>query len=229
MAAAGGQAGTRAGSLLGSARRRYEPQGSLRLYGLCCTAVVAGSGYAGATTYLANRDGTLWTVADIAPGDVRRAVGAASATVKLGEAGLTHRALARAGLIVSGATASAARQLGAGSSVRAVAGPGLAWHEEPLAGLWRQPLAEQAHRAFLALALPAADRPAGDDLVFLTVRGEGMDGDALRTVTDAGTPLWLRVASEERTLAYRDNLHVLGQEPGLQMLVIGRPERTRRA
>jgi hypothetical protein len=78
-------------------------------------------------------------------------------------------------------------------------------------------------------ALPAADRPAGDDLVFLTVRGEGMDGDALRTVTDEGTTLWLRVASEERTLAYRDNLHVLGQEPGLQMLVIGRPERTRRA
>jgi hypothetical protein len=221
--------GARAGSLLGSARRRYEPRGSLRLYGLCSTAVLTGSGYAGVVSYLADGEGTVWTVADIAPGEARRAASAADASVKLGETGLTHRTLARAGLIVSGATASASRQLGAGASVRAVTGPGAGWHEEPLAGLWRQPLGEQVHRAFAALALPVTDRPAGDDLLFLAVRGEGTDGDALRVVTDDGTMLWLRAASDDPALAYRDNLHLLGQAPGLAMLVIGRPDRARRA
>lgn len=218
-----------AASLLGSARRRYDPRGSLRLYGLFSTAVLAASGHAGVVSYLADRDGTVWTVADIAPGDARRAASAGNATVRPGESGLTHRALGRAGLIVSGATASAARQLGAGSSVRATAAPGVAWSREPLAGLWRQPLAEQARRAFGALALPAPDRPAGSDLLFLALRGAGVAGGALRAVTDDGMALWLREASDDPALRYRDNLRVLGQLPGLEMLVIARPDRSRRA
>jgi hypothetical protein len=217
-------------TLLGSARRRYQPQGSLRLYGLFSTAVLASSGHAGVISYLAGADGTLWSVADIAPGDAGRASSAGNATVRLGEAGLTHRALARTGLIVSGATASAARQLGAGAAVRAVTAPGASWSQEPLAALWRQPLAEQVHRAFAALALPVTDRPAGTDLLFLAVRTiTGSSGDALRAVTDDGQPLWLSSPISDPALPYRDNLQVLARTPGLAMLVIARPDRSRPA
>ncbi|WP_304524640.1 hypothetical protein KZZ52_13105 [Dactylosporangium sp. AC04546] len=210
--------------LLGSARRTYELQGSLRLYGLCTTAVVAGTGYAGVVTYVADRDGGLWMIADLYPGTARRAATAGNATVKLGETALSHRGLTRAGLVVSGATASASRQLGAGKSVRAVTASGVSWHEAPLAGLWAQPAAEQVHRAFAALAQPVTDRPAGADLLFLSVRLDGPDADAVRATATDGTRLTLRVASDHPSLAYRDNLRLLAARPGLELLLVGRPD-----
>ena len=221
-------AGVPAASLLGSARRRYDPQGSLRLYGLCSTAVLAGSGYAGVVSYLADRDGTLWSVADVAPGDARRAASAGDATVRLGESRLTHRALARAGLMVSGATASATRQLGAGSSVRAVAAHGAAWTQEPLAGLWRQPIAEQVHRAFAALALPVTERPAGADLLFLAVHGAGWRATGCVPSPTTGGP----VAAAGRR---RSGAALRGEPqdawPGARTRPAGdrRPDRSRRA
>ncbi|MET7400492.1 hypothetical protein ABZS66_44150 [Dactylosporangium sp. NPDC005572] len=210
--------------LLGTARRTYELQGSLRLHGLCTTAVVAGTGYAGVVTYVVDRDGGLWMIADLYPGTARRAATAGNATVKLGETALSHRGLTRAGLVVSGATASASRQLGAGKSVRAVTASGVSWHEAPLAGLWAQPAAEQVHRAFAALAQPVTDRPAGADLLFLSVRLDGPDGDAVRATAADGARLTLRVASDHPSLAYRDNLRLLAARPGLELLLVGRPD-----
>ena len=75
------------GPLLGTARRAYDPQAGLRLYGLCAVPVVTDSGYAGVVTYLVDRTGRVWTVADLAPGDVARAAGAGDATVAVGERG----------------------------------------------------------------------------------------------------------------------------------------------
>ncbi|GAB3855275.1 hypothetical protein ACFPIJ_59950 [Dactylosporangium cerinum] len=214
--------------LLGAARRAYELQGSLRLHGLCTTAVLADSGYAGVVTYVADRDGGLWMIADLMPGDARRAAKAGNATVALGETALSHRALTRAGLVVSGATASATRQLGAGRSVRAVTAGGCGWHEEPLAGLWRVPLGEQVHRAFGALALPVTDRRAGDDLVFLSVRIDGTgSGDAVSATASSGAALTLRVADDSPALAYRDNLRFLGRATGLELLMVARPDPAR--
>jgi hypothetical protein len=214
--------------LLGTARRAYELQGSLRLHGLCSTAVLADSGYAGVVTYVADRDGGLWMIADLMPGDARRAAKAGNATVALGETALSHRALTRAGLVVSGATASATRQLGAGKSVRAVTAGGCGWHEEPLARLWAAPLGEQVHRAFEALALPVTDRRAGDDLVFLSARIDGTaDGDAVRATSSGGVPLTLRVADDSPALAYRDNLRLLGHATGLELLMVARPDPAR--
>jgi len=214
--------------LLGSARRAYQLQGSLRLHGLCTTAVLADTGHAGVVTYAADRQGTLWMIADLAPGDARRAATAGNATVALGETALSHRALTRAGLVVSGATASDSRQLGAGKSVRAVTASGVAWHEEPLAALWAPPAAEQVHRAFAALAQPVTDRVAGSDLLFLSARVLGTDGDAVFAASADGTVLTLRVASDHPALAYRENLRLLGQVAGLEMLLIGRPDPGRR-
>ncbi|MET7424867.1 hypothetical protein [Dactylosporangium sp. NPDC005555] len=221
-------AGSVAEGLLGAARRSYQLQGSLRLHGLCTTAVLADSGYAGVVTYVVDRDGGLWMIADLMPGDAKRAAKAGNATVALGETALSHRALTRAGLVVSGATASATRQLGAGKSVRAVTARGCGWDEEPLAGLWAVPLGEQVHRAFEALALPVTDRRAGDDLTFLTVRVDGTDGDAIHATATGGVPLTLRVADDAPALAYRDNLRLLGRATGLELRVVARPDPARR-
>ncbi|GAA2365182.1 hypothetical protein [Dactylosporangium salmoneum] len=219
-----GDGGPVAEGLVGTARRQYHLAGSLRLFGLCTTAVLAGTGHAGVVTYAADRQGRLWMVADIMPGDARRAARAGGATLAMGETALTHRGLTRAGLVVTGATATGGRQLGAGKGVRAVTAAGAGWHEEPLAGLWAEPVAEQVHRAFEALAVPVNDRPAGADLLFLRVTVAGTDGDAVLARDADGMPLLLRVAVDHPALGYRDNLRVLGRAEGLEMLVIARPD-----
>ncbi|GAA1417602.1 hypothetical protein [Catellatospora coxensis] len=216
--------------LLGVARRGYDPQAGLRLYGLCTVPVVAESGYAGTVTYVADRDGRLWTVTDVAPGGADRAARSGDTVVALGEAGLSHRQLTRAGMIVSGGTASASGRLGAGRSVRAVRATGAAWTEPPLRALWEQPLDEQVSRAFGALAEPVGDRVAGSDLVFLSVRLRGAaTGDAVLAETLDGAPVLLTVADDHPELAYRDNLRLLGAAAGLELLVVGRPDPGRRA
>ncbi|WP_433059825.1 hypothetical protein [Dactylosporangium sp. CS-033363] len=215
---------TGASTELGTARRQYQVEGSLRLYGLCSTAVLAGTGHAGVVTYAADRDGRLWMVADVMPGDARRAARGGDATLAMGETALTHRGFARAGLVVTGATAAESRQLGAGRGVRAVTASGVGWHEEPLAGLWAEPLAAQVRRAFAALAVPVGERAAGGELLFLSVTVRGTDADAVRAEHADGTPLTLRVAVDHQELGYRENLRVLGRAAGLRMLLIGRPD-----
>ncbi|WP_155370559.1 hypothetical protein [Catellatospora vulcania] len=219
-----------AAELLGVARRGYDPQAGLRLYGLCTVPVVAESGYAGTATYVVDRDGRLWTVTDVAPGGADRAARSGDTVVALGEAGLTHRELTRAGMIVSGGTASSSGRLGAGRAVRAVRAVGAGWSEQPLRGLWEQPLDEQVSRAFAALGEPAGDRTAGADLLFLTVvvRGKAA-GDAVLAETAGGAAVLLTVADDHPELAYRDNLRLLGTAAGLELLVVGRPEPGRRA
>jgi hypothetical protein len=218
-----------AGPLLGSARRAYDSEGALRLYGLCCVPVVADTGYAGVVSYLVDRSGEVWAVADLMPGEAPRAAGAAQAMVALGEAGLTHRQLAGAGLVVSGATASATRQLGAGKAVRAARAGGAGWTDEPLAALWREPLAAQLGRAFDAAELTPQDRTAGSDLVYLRVRVIGPDEGRVLASTVDGTVVALAAAEEYPALPFRENLLVLARAPGLELLVIGRPDPRRRA
>src|SRR5262249_54482931 len=153
----------------------------------CSVPVVAESGYGGVLTYLVDRDCQLWTVADLMPGGPERAAATGDATVALGEASLSHRQLGRAGLVVSGATASDVGALGAGKAVKAVRAQGAGWTEQPLAKLWAAPLAEQVARAFAALALPVTDRAAGSDLLFLSGQLSGADGNGLRMACADGT------------------------------------------
>lgn len=217
------------GPLLGTARRAYDPQAGLRLYGLCAVPVVTDSGYAGVVTYLVDRTGRLWTVADLAPGDVGRAAGAGDATVAVGESGLSHRQLTRAGLVVSGGTASESGQLGAGRAVRAARAVGVGWADEPLVGLWAQPLPDQVRRAFGAATLPVPERPAGADLLFLTVRVLGGHDHTVLVATGDGAVLTLTVADEHAVLPHRDNLRLLGQAVGAELRLVGRLDPTRRA
>ncbi|MFI2713808.1 hypothetical protein ACH495_27170 [Micromonospora sp. NPDC018662] len=217
------------GPLLGAARRAYDPQAGLRLYGLCAVPVVADSGYAGVVTYLVDRDGRLWTVADLAPGGAGRAAGAGDSTVAVGESGLTHRQLTRAGLVVSGGTASVSGQLGTGRAVRAARASGAGWADEPLVGLWAQPLADQVRRALAASAQPVPERPVGADLLFLTVRVLGAQENAVLAATGDGAVLTLTVADEHPGLPHRDNLRLLGQAVGAELRLVGRLDPTRRA
>ncbi|EWC58244.1 hypothetical protein UO65_6453 [Actinokineospora spheciospongiae] len=203
--------------LRGTARREYRPIGSLRLYGLCTEAVVAATGYGGVVTHLVDQGGTLWTIPAITPGGAERVPAAANGPVAVGESGLTHRGLGRAGLLLSGGTASADRRLGAGKAVRAVAAAGAAWDAPPLADLWAQPLADQVTRAFAADTRPDAHRPAGADLLFLDATVLGAAAGALRVSTgDAHIDL---VADGGRSL---DNLRVLAGAAGLRLRVVAR-------
>jgi hypothetical protein len=132
-------------ALRGTARREYQPIGSLRLHGLFTERVVTDSGYAGVVSHLVDSKGGLWTIPALSPGDADEVAAAYDGPVALGESGLSHRQLSRAGLLLSSATASADRRLGAGANVRAVAAAGAPWSASPL---WDEPLADQVRRAF---------------------------------------------------------------------------------
>lgn len=200
----------------GTARREYRPIGSLRLYGLCTEAVVTTSGYGGVVTHLVDDTGTLWTVPSILPGGPERVPAAANGPVAIGESGLTHRALGRAGLLLSGGTASPDHRLGAGKQVRAVAAQGTSWDAPPLSTLWSRPLSDQITAAFTALSLPETHRPP--TLLFAEGTVAGSSGQALRLTTPTGT---LALTGDNATT--RENLRVLATAPGLTLRVIARP------
>jgi hypothetical protein len=189
----------------------------MRLYGLCTEAVVSNTGYGGVVTHLVDENGVLWTIPAIMPGGAERVPAAAGGPVAVGESGLTHKALGRAGLVLSGGTASPDHRLGAGQKVRAAAAKGVAWHEPPAARLWQEPLADQVARAFAAHALPEATRPSSADLLFLEVEVLGPAGPALR-VAASGAELDL-TGDTDRT---RENLRVLATATGTRLRVIAR-------
>ncbi|MGN6109152.1 MAG: hypothetical protein ACTHU0_28865 [Kofleriaceae bacterium] len=211
--------------LVGTARRDYEPIGQLRLRGVLTEAVVARSGYAGATTYLIDDAGALYTRADIAPGDAARARAAYEAPAGLGDAVLPHRELSRGGLFISDATASADGRLGAGQRVRAVrASEPSRWDRDPLAARFAQPLAEQLAAIAAREREPAELRPAGWDLAFVEgVLLGGPGGLALVTGEPAASvALALAMVLDLPALATRDNFVVLARASGLRVRAIGR-------
>jgi hypothetical protein len=206
---------------VGRARRDYESVGNLRLYGVFTEAIVGRSGYAGAVTYLVDERGALYTRADVAPGEVTRAAAAYDAPAGIGDAVLPHRELARAGLFVSGATASADGRLGAGAAVRAVrASEPSRWEHPAIAQHWQRSLPEQM--LVLANHEPSTDdlRPAGWDLVFVEGALAVID-NALALALDHQF-VWLHTAHDHRALVARDNFAVLARAAGIRVRVIAR-------
>ncbi|WP_354598644.1 hypothetical protein R1Y80_33565 [Streptomyces sp. JL1001] len=218
--------GTELAAVRGRVRRPYSPDGSLRLYGLFTEPVVTDSGHGGVRTWVAGADGRLFTVGDVAPGGVGRALGVADRAVRLGDTALTHRELGRAGLAVSGATVSPDGRLGAGKSVKAVTARGAAWTEPPLAALWETPPAEQAARALRSTSRYADPDGTGSDLLFLDVELLGAvrepGGTCLLALGEGGVPVRLTAADDEPALAHRDNLALLAASPGTRLRIIGR-------
>ncbi|MBT2901847.1 hypothetical protein [Streptomyces sp. McG3] len=222
----GTTSGAELAAVRGRARRPYSPDGSLRLYGLFTEPVVTDSGHGGVRTWVAAADGRLFTVGDVAPGGVGRALGVADRAVRLGDSALTHRELGRAGLAVSGATASPDGRLGAGKGVKAVTARGAVWTEPPLAALWETPPSEQAARALRSTARYADPEGGGSDLLFLDVELLGAvresGGSCLLARCEGGVLVRLAVADDDPALAHRDNVMLLAAAPGTRLRIIGR-------
>ncbi|MFJ2027471.1 hypothetical protein ACIODW_27185 [Streptomyces sp. NPDC087897] len=222
----GTAAGAELAAVRGRVRRPYSPDGSLRLYGLFTEPVVTDSGHGGVRTWVAAADGRLFTVGDVAPGGVGRALGVADRAVRLGDSALTHRELGRAGLAVSGATVSPDGRLGAGKGVKAVTARGAAWTEPPLAALWETPPSEQAARALRSTSRYADPDGGGSDLLFLDVELLGAvrepGGSCLLAQCEGGVQVRLAVADDDPALAHRDNMTLLAAAPGTRLRVIGR-------
>uniref|UniRef100_UPI000BF21DFD hypothetical protein n=1 Tax=Streptomyces sp. rh34 TaxID=2034272 RepID=UPI000BF21DFD len=223
----GTASGAELAAVTGRARRPYSPDGSLRLYGLFTEPVVTDSGHGGVRTWVAGSDGRLFTVGDVAPGGVGRALGVADRAVRLGDSALTHRELGRAGLAVSGATVSPDGRLGAGKGVKAVTARGAAWTEPPLAALWETPPSEQAARALRSASRYAdPEGGGGSDLLFLDVELLGAvresGGSCLLARCEGGVPVRLTVADDDPALAHRDNMMLLAAAPGTRLRIIGR-------
>ncbi|MFJ4096469.1 hypothetical protein ACIPYS_33255 [Kitasatospora sp. NPDC089913] len=236
-AAAADTAGPGVAALRGTARQAYAAAGGLRLYGLFSEPVLTAT-HAGVLTWAVDAGGGLHTMAEIMPHSdaaaaAPQAVGAGNRAVRLGDAMLSHREFTRAGLVVQGATRSAAGRLGAGASVRAVRAAGAAWTAEPAARLWTEPPAAQVARALGAAALPPEVRPAGGELLFLDVTLLGAvphrpGGEPSLLADCGGTVVALRAAHDHPGLAHRGNLALLATAPGLRLRVIGRLERSAR-
>ncbi|MFE4820487.1 hypothetical protein ACFRFU_29420 [Streptomyces sp. NPDC056704] len=204
-------------ALIGSARRAYTANGSLRLHGLFTEPVVTASGYAGAVTYALAQDGRLRSLSDVAPGDADRARQAAGSAVPGGSA-LTLRELGdHGGAILTDPTVSPDGRIGGGGAVRSVRASGARWHEEPLDTLWRRSPADQVAAALRWSAEPADDRDAGGDLLFLTgtITGGGF-------AVDGGPPVRLLAPDERPELPYVENLRLLAGAHGLSLRLVAR-------
>lgn len=216
-------------SALGLARRDYQDAGNLRLYGLACEPVVARGGYAGVTSYVCDEGGVIYSISDILPADASRARGAYDLALTVGDTALSHREFTRSGLFMQGATASADLRLGAGQSVKAVrASTVSSFAELGPSRLFEPSLDAQLDRAFAALNSDSVSRPKSASLVFVRATVLGGNGDGV-AVSVEGSRLWLAVADEHPLLAYRDNLRLLADLVGQELLVMGHvlPQRAR--
>lgn len=178
-------------ALVGSVRRSYQPGGSLRVYGVFREPVISGTGYGGVVTHLVTEDGRWFSVADVKPGGPARARGAATAPVAIGPAMLNHAQLARAGLLIAGATISPDGRLGAGGGVRATPIDGMPWTAGPLAALFARPLAEAVGARLSGQvwseseAAERASEPVGCDLMIVGAAGDHV---LARELLPAGAP-----------------------------------------
>ncbi|GLY17794.1 hypothetical protein Kisp01_48080 [Kineosporia sp. NBRC 101677] len=200
----------------GTARTVYQGVGGLRLAGLCMEPVTSAAGYAGVVVWLTDADGRLWSVSDVKPGDAERIPASASGPVAVGETGLSHRELTRAGMIMASATANPDGRLGSGNAVRAVRAAGVAWTEPQLAvrfGLLNGQAAEANSARSASARVPR--------LLSLTVCGS--ERDAILAVDDAGEGVRLVVPGGDHRQVHRENLRLLADKPGLRMLAVARP------
>ncbi|MEY9930564.1 hypothetical protein ABH926_005211 [Catenulispora sp. GP43] len=221
--------------LVGTARRAYEPGGSLRVHGVCREPVLSATGYGGVVTHALAEDGRWFTVSDVKPGGAARARGAATAPVAIGAAALDHDRLSRSGLLIAGATVSADGRLGAGKNVRATPLTGQGWSGPTVAALFAQPLGP-AVRARLAGVLGAGGdaEQQGTDLIGCDVMVIGacedrlvarvVDGEVAADEGGAATGPVIRLvaAHGHPDFAHTENLRRLASYPGLRIRVVGR-------
>jgi hypothetical protein len=216
--------------LVGTARRAYEPGGSLRVHGVCREPVLSATGYGGVVTYVLGEDGHWFTVSDVKPGGAARARGAATAPVAIGASTLDHAQLSRGGLLIAGATVSADGRLGAGKGVRATPLTGQGWSGGPLSALFAKPLGAAVRAQLTGVLAAGGDtEQQSPDLIGCDVVVIGASGDCLLvralSETDDGAPgplIRLVAAHGHPDFAHIENLRKLAAQPGLRIRVVGR-------
>ncbi len=115
----------------GTARRRYDPIGNLKLFGLYSRPVITTSGYAGCITVLGDATGRRYEISDVMPGEPSRAVAVyAEAGKTLPGLTVSHQELSGLAVLLQNGTASAEGRLGSGSGVRAALAGKSRWEEQ---------------------------------------------------------------------------------------------------
>ncbi|MFE5790446.1 hypothetical protein [Rhodococcus erythropolis] len=202
---------------IGRARRRYEPVGGLRLFGLISEPVVTASGYAGVVTWMVDSSGVRYSMSDVQPGGVERCV--SDLPVALVGSGIDHRRLAQRGLTLSGATATESGRLGRGVTVSAVPGAHVdqAWTSVAVRRLFDVPVREQ-----VAAALTDSDGDEGRlGLICCDVEVSSATVHSVQVMSE-GLPIELAVPPGVPGLLYAQNLRQLGRVPGARMRLVGR-------
>jgi hypothetical protein len=218
-------------SLIGAARRAYQPGGALRVHGVCREPVISATGYAGVVTHLLAEDGRWYSASDVKPGGPGRARAAATAPVAIGAAGLDHGQLARGGLLINGATVSPDGRLGSGKEVRATPLSGLPWSAGPIGALLDRPLADvAAQRLAVTPADDEARTEATRELMACDVEVLAGQGDHL-LVRELASSTLIRLipADAHADLAHTSNLRQLASRPGLRIRLVGRLDPDRAA
>lgn len=207
---------------LGTARRRYRPVASLKLFGLCCEPVLTASGYSGVITWMLNQQGDVVSVSDVQPGTASRIAQAWKSNVTLAGLALSHADLSQQKLLISKATISDDGRIGGSDSAKAVPSKHQGWNNEVIAQRFAEPLVEQIQRYFDQIDAVGTVAKEGAALMFLTGTVCGYDDTDLLLQLQDETVVRLTITSDTKDLPYRDNLTMLSRAPGLPILCIGR-------
>lgn len=114
----------------GTARRRYEPVGNLKLFGLYSQPVITTSGYTGCVSVLADAKGQRYQISDVMPGEPSRAQAVYSQAGRtLPGLSVSHRELSGSAVLLQNATVSSDGRLGSGAGVRAVLAGESQWED----------------------------------------------------------------------------------------------------
>ena len=212
-----------AGLWIGTARRKQMSVRPRRLQGLFAEPIITRSGFSGAAVYFLGDDGRIYTASDVRPGEAQHARDAYLGGIEIGPMIQSAKQLARGLYLGTDLTASRDGRLGRGKGIRiAEQGPS-SWRAEAIQERFRRPLPDQWNAVYAQAALPADERPAGWDFVFLRGTIAGAVGPELlfQPTADAQT-IRLAIENESETLCFRENLRMLSHAPGLPLQVIGR-------
>lgn len=207
---------------VGTARRRYQPVASLKLFGLCCEPVLTASGYSGVITWMLNQQGDVVSISDVQPGTANRIAQAWKSNVTLAGLALSHADLSKQKLLISKATISDDGRVGGSDSAKAVPSKHQGWNNEVISKRFAEPLDEQIQRYFDQIDAVGTVSKEGAALMFFTGIVYGYeDADLILQLQDE-TIARLTIASDTKDLPYRANLTMLARAPGLPIRCIGR-------
>lgn len=207
---------------MGTARRRYRPVASLKLFGLCCEPVLTATGYAGVVTWMLNEEGEVLSVSDVQPGTANRIPQAWKSSITLAGMALSHADLSQQRLLVSKATISDDGRVGGSDSAKAVPSKHNGWNCDAIATRFDEPLTAQIQRHFDQRDVVGSNANAGVSLMFLTGTVCGYDDTALILKIKEEIMVRLTITADTEELPYRDNLTLLSRAPGLSIRCICR-------